>query len=448
MNFISVAFILFLFCSVLIYYVLPAKAQWGWLLGCSIFFYLCYDVRYIFFLLFSCTTTFFAGKAIRKVSTKQKKIAILISTLIINLGLLLFIKYANYSLGLFSILAQKIGITLTFPYLNLLVPIGISFYTLQAVGYCIDVYRGTEPAQNFLKYFLFMIYFPQILQGPIPRFQALSSQLFETHRFNYRSIKFGLQLMMWGFFKKLVIADRAAILVNQVFDNVSGYAGFTLFFASLLYTLQIYTDFSGCVDIVRGASELFQIKLAQNFDQPYLATSIPEFWRRWHMSLSSWFRDYIYIPLGGNRKGLTRKCINVLIVFFVSGIWHGVGTHYIVWGFLHGVYQVIGMLWDKIKKGSFLHTIRPPTGIKILFTFNLVNFAWIFFRANTLSEAFLFLKNMFSIFNIWVVFDGSLLSLGLDRYDFYVLLLGIAVLIFIAFLQRKAPNGLREKIQS
>ena len=234
-----------------------------------------------------------------------------------------------------------------------------------------------------------------------------------------------MQLMIWGFFKKLVIADRASLIVNQVFAQPAQYQGLTLFVTALLYTIQIYTDFSGYVDIARGVGEILQIDLPRNFDHPYFATSIQDFWRRWHMTLSSWLRDYIYIPLGGNRKGLTRKYINILLVFFVSGLWHGVGIHFIIWGLLHGLYQVIGQLWARLKAKNAvinnLFTIKSHFFSKLckcIFTFLLVSFAWIFFRADSLTLAFTFIKQMFSSFDPWVLWDGALYTLGLSAKGF------------------------------
>ena len=458
MNFISFAFLGFLLAALLVYYLLPGKARWIWLLAVSLFFYLCFDARYMIFLAFSILTSYGAARLMKPDQKKQKRL-VLLAAVLLNVGLLVFLKYFNYSASILNTLFERLGAPLYIYGLDLIAPIGVSFYTLQVVGYVVDVYRGNaKPERNLGKYALFVSFFPQILQGPIPRFTQLAPQLYAGRPFDYKTFKFGLQLMLWGFFKKMVIADRAAILVNQVFGGYESYAGFTLLFGALLYALQIYTDFSGCVDIARGAAEAFQIHLPHNFNQPYLATSIKDFWRRWHISLSSWLRDYVYIPLGGNRKGQLRKHLNVMATFLVSGLWHGVGLQYILWGLLHGAYQVAGALWAKLKA-----RLSPGLGVRlgwseaaspgarrvhrflqVLMTFLLVDFAWIFFRSESLSAAFIFIRRMFGAFNPWVLIDGSLLALGLDGYDFWVLALSVILLLAVALMQRRFP--LRERL--
>lgn len=447
MSFISLSFIGFLILTGIVYYLLPDKVQWCWLLLISLFFYACYDIRMMLFLLFSVATTFYGAK--RLVPEKEAaayhggRKLVLAAILFINIGLLLFLKYYGFAGGLATLFFQRIGQPFALPNLRLLVPVGISFYTLQAVGYCIDIYRGkAEPEKSLAKYALFVSFFPQILQGPIGRFDQLAPQLFSGRRFRYETVAFGTQLMLWGCFKKMVIADRASIFVNAVYMDVANYAGFQVFVASLLYTLQIYTDFSGCVDIVRGAAQIFGIELAENFHHPYFACSIPDFWRRWHMSFSSWLRDYLYIPLGGNRKGKARKYINVVLVFLASGVWHGVGIHYIVWGLLHGVYQVIGGITETLRKKLLRFGGAEPASLghrffQWLLTFSLVNFAWIFFRAPSLRDALKILGRMAAQWNPWVLFDGSLYGLGLDQRDFHLLLVCTAVLIIVSLIQEK-----------
>jgi Predicted membrane protein involved in D-alanine export len=376
------------------------------------------------------------------------KCCVLAGILCVNLGILVFLKYFNFVITNLKMVFPEYIQMHTF---NLLLPLGISFYTLQVVGYCIDIYRGKyKPEKNIVKYALFVSFFPHILQGPIARYDMLGFQLYKEHNFNSREIKFGLELMIWGFFKKMVIADRAAILVNQVFNNYQDYAGFQILVASVFYTIQLYADFSGCVDIVTGASQIFGIKLSKNFNRPYFAKSIQDFWRRWHISLSSWFRDYLYITLGGNRKGTFCKYCNIIIVFLVSGFWHGVGFHYIIWGFMHGAYQVIGALlmplrkWfiDKfeIDKTTFSYKL-----FQVLITFSLINFAWIFFRAESLNIAIKMIKSSFTTFNPWIFFDDSLFLLGLDQKDFHLVIISFLVLLIVSLLQRKYK--LREELE-
>ena len=287
------------------------------------------------------------------------------------------------------------------------------------------------------------------MQGPISRYDQLAPELFTPHKFSFERLKSGMLLFMYGVFKKIVIADRAAIFVNQVFGNYNDYQGFEIIIAMVLYTIQIYTDFSGCVDISRGVSEVLGIKLINNFDHPYFAVSIKDFWRRWHISLSTWFRDYIYIPLGGNRKGKLRKHANLFIVFLVSGLWHGVGVHYIVWGMIHGFYQIFGELTasprDKFyeKCGVNKNTFSFKFG-RQLTTFVLVTVAWLFFRADGFIAGCRMLRSAF-VLNPWVLTDDSLFEIGLDGKDWNVLLLSIAILLVVSLLQGK--YSLREELQ-
>lgn len=414
----------------------------------SLVFYFIASPKYIFFLLFSAATTFYAAGLLQRTNREKtgKRKGILFAVIFLNIGLLAFLKFGGAVFGwIQSFWPQPDG-----PFLQLILPLGISFYTLQVVGYCVDIYRGKYAAEtNFAKYLLFVSFFPQIVQGPIARYDQLAAQFTEHHPFDYTQVKYGVQLMLWGFFKKMVIADRAALLVNQVFSNYQDYTGFSLFVASVFYSIQIYTDFSGCVDIARGAAQIFGIKLAHNFNHPYFALSIQDFWRRWHISLSTWLRDYIYIPLGGNRKGRFRKYQNILATFLVSGLWHGVGWQYIVWGALHGLYQVVGSLLQPLRdwlvkvfsvnRNAFSHKF-----FKGLVTFNLVNFAWIFFRSSSLTDAVRYIKYMFSQFNPWIFFDNSLYSMGLSQKDFSLLIVCAAVLLVVSLLQRKM--NLREKL--
>ena len=385
MSIVSLPFLsVFVFLAIA-YFIVPKKLQPYFLLCINIVFYCYAGLTQLLYLCLTILSTYLAARIMETKPQRVKK-AILIVTITLNIMILFLVKYLNYIWEIcanLNILPEK-GVS------ALIVPLGIAFYTLQAIGYCIDIYRQKYKAEsNFLKYALFMSYFPIIMQGPISRFNQLGEQLVQPHSFQYERIKFGIQLMAWGFFKKLVIADRANILVNQVYGNYLEYAGFEIFIASLTYTIQIYTDFSGCVDICRGISQILGIELIQNFDHPYFSRSITEFWRRWHISLSSWLRDYLYIPLGGNRKGVVRKYLNIIVVFFISGIWHGVGFHFILWGLIHGFYQVFGALTKgirnkayqclKVNKSAFSYKLGQ-VGI----TFLLVNFAWIFLEETVL----------------------------------------------------------------
>ncbi len=463
LNIISLYFIAFFIILSVVYYCIPKKFQWLILLTGSLVFYLSSDIRFFIFLLMSITTTFYAAKALHRLNEKiatdenngSKKLVmqkrfVMAATLLLNVGVLTFLKFFNYFASMTSTLSNMIGSDFHIRTFDLILPLGISFYTLQVIGYCVDIYRGKyKPEDNFAKYMLFVSFFPQILQGPIARYDALGDQLFSGHKFDYVQTKFGLQLMLWGYFKKMVIADRAAILVNEVFGNSPKYSGFVIIVASVFYALQLYTDFSGCVDIVTGGAQVLGIKLAPNFNKPYFATSIQDFWRRWHISLSSWLRDYLYIPLGGSRKGVFRKYINIMIVFFVSGLWHGTGLHYIAWGMLHGLYQIVGaMLMPlrqktiklfKIDVNTFSHKL-----FKTLFTFFLVNFAWIFFRADSLTIAFNMIKSIEFPYQQSTPILETLHTLGLNAANFNLLILCVFILLLISYLQTKF--SIREKL--
>ncbi|MBR5635585.1 MAG: MBOAT family protein [Pseudobutyrivibrio sp.] len=335
--------------------------------------------------------------------------------------------------------------------INLVLPMGISFYTLQIIAYMCDVYKGKiEPQRNLFKYALFISYFPQILQGPIPRYEQLQNQLIEGHKFDEHNFSKGICYIIWGFFLKLVIADKAGVFVNTVYGNYPAYAGAYLWVASILYSIQLYADFLACTILAKGVSKLFGVELIDNFMQPYFATSVKDFWRRWHISLSTWLRDYVYIPLGGNRKGQLSKFMNLLITFFISGLWHGAGLRFIVWGMLHAFYQIIGELTSPVREEIYTKfRVSKESKDKAIFkrigTFLLVNWAWVIFRADTLKQGLGILKNMLFVLNPWVLFNNRLYTLGLDWKDWLVLILGILVMIY-AGIKHEAGNSVSDAI--
>ena len=285
-------------------------------------------------------------------------------------------------------------------------------------------------------------FFPQILQGPIPRWSELSPQLFEGHEITGKNLLEGLQLVLWGFFLKWMIADKAAIVVNQVFDSFPSYQGVYVFLAGILYSLQLYTDFLACVTLSQGVAQLFGISLTDNFRQPYFSRSIREFWQRWHISLSRWLKDYVYIPLGGNRKGTLRKYVNLLLTFLVSGLWHGGGVKFLVWGLMHAVYQIAASLIQRPRNRLYLALQMPEDSLprRLLSTLGTcfwVMLAWIVFRADSLAQGLGMLRSLATVWNPWVWFDGSLLELGLPGKEWNVLLLSLAILFAVSVLQRK-----------
>lgn len=438
MDFLSLTFAVFFIITLICYYSVPKKMRWGVLLLSSIVFYI-WSVPYlIVYLLFSAATTYGFGKWAQKHKENGKGLLALVIG--VNLAVLLLLKF-------YPLCETR----LHFPAMNLLMPMGISFYTLQVIAYCVDVYRGkTDVQENFFKYLLFVSFFPQILQGPIPRYEQLKDQLYEGHAFDYRTVKFGLQLILWGLFLKMVIADRAAIFVNAVFPEYHLYEGTVLAVAAVLYSIQLYTDFLGCVCIAMGAAECFGIKLQTNFERPYLAVSIKDFWRRWHISLSSWLRDYVYIPLGGNRKGKLRKYFNLLITFLVSGIWHGAGLQYIFWGLMHGGYQIAGEILVPLrKKIRKILKIEEDSVISLLWqrlcTFTLVTAAWVIFRAESLRWGLSILKRIVTDITPWVFFDGTLYKFGIEARNFLALLLCIALLAVVEHFQEK--GSIREMLE-
>ena len=438
MLFNSFHFLIFFPIVTLIYFFIPYRVRWIWLLITSYYFYMCWNPKYAILIATSTLITYLSGILISK-SKDKKKLWVALS-FISNLGILFFFKYFNFAIENINIILNKLHITLITPSFDVLLPVGISFYTFQALSYTVDVYRGdVKPEKNLGKYALFVSFFPQLVAGPIETSKHLLDQFNHNYDFDYERVKSGFLLMLWGFFQKLVIADRIAIVVNTVYNNYTSYSGFTLIVATVLFAFQIYCDFSSYSDIAIGCARVMGFELMQNFNRPYFSKSIAEFWRRWHISLGGWFRDYLYIPLGGSRHGKLKKYRNIMIVFLTSGLWHGAGWGFIVWGFLHGFYQVVGDLLkptreyfiDKlnINKNGFFHRLS-----QIVIVFILVDFAWIFFRANTFRDAIGIIKNMF-VFNPWILFDGSLYNLGLDQKDFIVGILAILALTIVSLLR-------------
>ncbi len=443
MLFNSAQFLLFFPIVVLIYYIVPKKVRYIWLLIASYYFYMCWSVKYVLLLLFSTGVTYLSGILLEKIKQskikKNKKIRLkklcVAGSFGLNLGVLVYFKYFDFIIdNLYSVL-EAVGIVIVQPQFNIILPVGISFYTFQALSYTMDVYRNDIYAEkNFLKYALFVSFFPQLVAGPIERSKNLLKQLGKGNQFDFEMAWDGFLLMLWGFFMKIVIADRIAIFVDRVYGDYHTYGGWYLIVATMLFAVQIYCDFYGYSTIARGASKILGIELMENFNAPYFAQSVAEFWRKWHISLSSWFRDYLYFPLGGNRKGTLRKYLNLMIVFLVSGLWHGASWSFVVWGGLNGIYQVFAYVLrpvrDKLVKVFCLD--REALSHKlfhIIGTFLLVDFTWIFFRASSLKEAVGIVRSMFAVHNPQILLDDSLYHCGLDRKNFDVMLFAIVVLV-------------------
>lgn len=315
---------------------------------------------------------------------------------------------------------------------DILLPVGISFYTLQALGYLIDVYRGDIRAEkNFFRYALFVSFFPQLVAGPIERSRNLLAQLSDPRPFSYENLRRGMLLILYGLFLKMVIADRLAVMVDTVYGDSAAYPGFYIVAATIFFAIQIYCDFYGYSTIARGSALLMGIHLMDNFNAPYFSKSVKEFWQRWHISLSSWFRDYLYIPLGGNRKGEVIKERNLLLVFAVSGLWHGASMSYVFWGFLNGIYQIVESFLRKIKI-SFKECFSRRLFCRLL-TFSLITFSWLFFRAGTFSGACEVIKAVFSLNNWTILMNGSLYGLGVSEGQMRMLLLSVLLLLLVDY---------------
>lgn len=367
----------------------------------------------------------------------------MVISLVINLGILAYFKYNDFFFTPIRNFLYQMRIIYIEPRFDILLPVGISFYTFQALGYTIDVYRDDIKAEkNFVQYALFISFFPQLVAGPIERSKNLLPQLSENRKFSYENFRHGFLLMLWGYFLKIVIADRAAIFVDTVYTDPVTFGGWYIVFAAVLFSIQIYCDFYGYSVIAKGAAQILGITLSENFKYPYLRRSISDFWKGWHISLTTWFRDYLYIPLGGNRKGRLMKYRNIMIVFLVSGLWHGASWAYVIWGGLHGLYQIIGEVLLPVRKKlrSILSIDSNSLGYKVLsvcFTFILTTFAFIFFRSGDLMTCSRVFKQLFSVNNSWVIYTGFLTECGLDTGNLILLTVCIEILLFADFCKMK-----------
>lgn len=436
------------------------------LLSVSLYFYACWKASYLALILISVTITFFSGILMERFASHRK--SVLVVSLVSNLAILFFFKYYNFLSGTLNSLFNLAGTKASIPAINVLLPVGISFYTFQALGYSIDVYRGNLKAErNFVTYALFVTFFPQLVAGPIERSENLLTQFKSDNAFEYGRVTDGLKLMAWGLFKKIVISDFLCIYVNGIYNNLGNAGGVAIVVATVFFSIQILCDFSGYSDIAIGVAQVLGFRLMKNFNRPYFSSSIVEFWRNWHISLSQWFKDYIYIPLGGNRKGKARRYLNLLITFMISGIWHGANHTFVLWGLIHGLYQVIGLSTKKIRNGLWLKAGmisddgKEKTGLllfRIFVTYVLVCFAWIFFRANSISDIGIVFEKMALIPSEVKVFFGSLSSSGIKSAvktflaldetvsgfhleEFAIGILYIMILFAVDFITRK-KNGI------
>ncbi len=438
MLFNSFEFLIFFPIVVLLYFIVPKKTRYIWLLVSSYYFYMCWNAKYALLIAISTIITWVSGLLLSKFKSKGAKRATVAASFVSNLAILFFFKYFDFVLDNLNRILSYAGVELISNPFDILLPVGISFYTFQALSYTVDVYRGdVEAERNPLRYALFVSFFPQLVAGPIERSKNLLTQIKNVDKikvWNYDRIVSGLILMIWGLFQKMVIADRLSILVDNVFYKSTIYGTIELVLGAVAFALQIYCDFGGYSTIAIGAAKVMGFELMENFNTPYFATSIQDFWRRWHISLSSWFRDYLYIPLGGSRCSRIRKYFNLMVIFLVSGLWHGAAWRYIVWGGLHGLYQILGDIFKPVREKivNVLRVDKEAFSYKlgqILITFSLTTFAWIFFRAGSLKMALQYIERMFTKWNPWVIFDQSLLNLGLEGMELNILILALVGLL-------------------
>lgn len=426
MLFNSLQFLIFFIIVVLSYFLLPHKYRWVLLLASSCYFYMIFMPVYILILGFTIVVDYFAGILLETNHTRKRRIY-LIASLIANIGVLVVFKYYNFLNENLTLLLNSINYINKIPFLTILLPIGLSFHTFQAMSYTIEVYKGNQKAErNFGIYALYVMFFPQLVAGPIERPQNLLPQFYKIHQFDFERFKSGLMQMAFGFFKKVVIADRLAAVVDYCYGNSSSQNGLTLLIATIFYAFQIYCDFSGYSDIAIGGARILGFKLMDNFHSPYFSASIAEFWKRWHISLSTWFKDYLYIPLGGNRVVKSKWYFNLFIVFLISGFWHGANWTFIIWGALHGLYLIFAIEKNKVYNRF---NFSPSNNyfnrfFSIIITFSLVTFAWIFFRAINLSHALQIIHKI----TLFSFSDTLMLNINYNELIFIVLLLAILLI--------------------
>ena len=442
MLFNSIHFLFFFILVTSAYFLLDHSKRWILLLVGSCYFYMAFVPIYILILGLTIVIDYYAAIWIESAKFNKKK-QFLILSLIANIGILMFFKYHNFFNENLTMLFKGLALDNPIPYLNILLPIGLSFHTFQAMSYTIEVYRGNQKAEkHFGIYSLYVMFYPQLVAGPIERPQNILHQFRKKIDFNYDRVTSGLRLMSWGIFKKVVVADRLAIIVDHVFDHPTSFNSLSLIIASVFFSFQIFCDFSGYSDVAIGSARVMGIDLMRNFNMPYHSKSIKEFWSKWHISLSTWFKDYVYIPLGGNRVSELRWFVNIFIIFLISGLWHGANWTFVIWGLIHGFYQVFGLITNKYRKSAILFLkLNQFKNLSLISTFLLVNFAWIFFRAKDMNNALEFIKRLFSKFTnlLYEIKHGGKIieDLGVST-NVVVLCFGLIILMeLIHFLIRK-----------
>lgn len=454
MLFNTLNFLIFMTVVFLLYWAVPHKFRWQVLLAANVYFYLSYDIKYLLILVLSTFVSYFVGIGLDRQQSQKKRKLLLAVGIGTPLLLLFVFKYLNFACYTVSKVLQLFAVPMQGSTLKLLMPVGISFYTFQMVGYLVDIYRGKITAERHLgKYAVFVSFFPNISSGPIERAGHFLPQLEQEKKFDYEAAVYGSRLLLWGLIKKIVFADQISKYVDVVFNNVPEHTGICFAIATFIYTFQIYFDFSGYSDMAIGLAKMLGFELPVNFKSPYWATSIKEFWGRWHISLSTWFRDYVYISLGGNRVSKFRRSLNLILTFLVSGLWHGASWTFVLWGGIHGTVQVIektvGEAWNKgrgtktlVGKEKDKETVRMETEpkqtlqtqivycckttLRTLLTFCIVSYAWMFFRANSIADALYIAGHMFADFSV----SSALMQLGMG-YGSVVKVLAVIVCVMI-----------------
>lgn len=470
-TYTSFYFLCFYVCVLILYYIVPKKAQWCVLLFSSIAYYLLSgNGILILYPIISCLTAYYGIRIMVSSNDVKKRRTALITIIVLQIGILFVLKYVNFGINTVNgLLALWGGDGNGIVGFNFMIPLGISYYTFSILGYVVDVYNGIAvPQKNFFKLALYGMYFPAILSGPIMRYREEGEQFFLPHFFNYKQVTFGFQRMLWGFFKTLVISERMSLIVNTIYGDYMQYKGAYFWTATIAFAFQLYTNFSGCMDIVLGMSETFGLKLPENFETPYFSQNISEYWRRWHITLGVWMKEYVFYPLlrtnafvglgksmkqyFGKKRGKQFTTFTAMfILWFTVGIWHGGDWKYVIGsGLLHWAYIVLGELlmpWGRKFMEIFHINSKSSlvTGFRMLRTFFLVNIGFVFFRADSVGAAFYMLKSMFSTWNPAVVFSGTFFTMGLDWMEMTIAVFSLGILLVVSILQEKGIS-IRESI--
>ncbi len=446
MLFNSVNFIVFFICVLVAYFSMPQRFRWVLILASSYYFYMCWKAEYIVLILASTIVDYLVAILLEKTDRAGRRKFLLSMSLLCNLGLLFFFKYANFFSASVEGTLERFNVFVDMPYYDFFLPVGISFYTFQTLSYTIDVYRRERSAERHFGYFAsYVSFFPQLVAGPIERSSSLLGQFREEHKVSFEGFRKGGRLVLWGLFKKMVIADMISTVVNNIYAEPQMFSGSILLLGTFFFAVQIYCDFSGYSDIAIGVARILGFELMTNFKQPYLARSVSEFWSRWHISLSTWFRDYLYIPLGGNRVAKLRWLCNILTVFIVSGLWHGASWTFVIWGAIHGAYLVsavlLGGIRQKIGDALIPKRFTPVVNLfKTAAVFCLVLIAWVFFRANSISEATYIIKQFA---NPGMIHTSDLWSLGLPRFEMMLSFMVIIILVMVDFVLANDKSRVR-----